>query len=258
MEAVQIETRRAYRESCRGKSRPVKTSRTERVSQRGFSLLEVLTVLAILGILALLAAPLAGKLIRRSQTMAAYSSIRQALAAARLQAVKRGVNVVVQFSLTPEGQIQVHTFQDRANDETNPLPAAEQAKVGNFQQDTFGGATDEPTLADFIIPSSVVVWKQGGTKGDTGAGIGFDKYSGDTSLTNRVGFLPTGGIAVPEDATTSGLPNTAGGRGIYIADSGGKNFFRVTVDSEISGRIVVDKYQADAPVGYRASKWTWY
>lgn len=223
--------------------------------------MEVLITVAILGILALLASPIAGKLIRRSQAVAAYSSIRQALATARLQAVKRGLNVVVLFSVTPSKQIQVHTFQDRANDETNPLPADEQAAVGNFKQDTgflSGASADEPTLADFTLPANVVVWKQGGTKGDTVAGFGFDKYNGDATLTNRVAFLATGGIAAPEDATTSALPNTAGGRGIYFADAAGKNFFRVTIDSDVSGRLVVHKYQADAPVGYRASKWTWY
>jgi prepilin-type N-terminal cleavage/methylation domain-containing protein len=241
---------------CRPKSRPVKTTRTKTTPEDGFSLLEVLITVAILGILVLLAAPIAGKIIRRSQTLAAYSSMRQALASARLQAVKRGVNVVVLFSLTPEKKIQVHTFQDRVDKETALTPA-EQALVGNFEQDA-----NEPTLGEIIVPSSVVVWKQGGTKNDTGAGIGFDEYTppgslaSDPTLTDRVAFLPTGGIAPPEDTTTSGLPNSAGGRGIYIADSAGKNFFRVTVDSDVSGRLRVDKYQAGS--GYQASGWTWY
>lgn len=231
--------------------------------EHGFSLLEVLITVAILGLLALLAAPFAGKIIRRSQTLAGYSSMRQALAAARLQAVKRGVNVVVLFSVTPENKIQVHTFQDRANTEA-ALTVAQEAAASNFQQDVFGDTTDEPTLGEFLLPSTVVVWKQGGTKYDTGAGIAFDEYTppsaltSDPTLTNRVAFLPTGGIAPPEDTATSGLPNSAGGRGIYVADFAGKNFFRVTVDSDVSGRLRVEKYQADAPVGYRASAWTWH
>lgn len=214
------------------------------------TLLEVTITIAILGALALIVAPAAGKIIRRSQTLAASSSMRQVLATARLQAVKRGVPIVVQFSLTPEKRIQLHTFQDRVDKET-PLTTIEQGQVGNFIQDV-----NEPTLGEIILPSTVAVWKRGGTRDDTGEGIAFDKYNGDSALTDRVGFLPTGGIAPPQDTTTSGLPSLSGGRGIYFADSAGKNYFRVTIDSDISGRLVVDKYQD--PAGYRASGWTWY
>jgi type II secretory pathway pseudopilin PulG len=227
------------------------------------SLVEVLVTVAILGALSLLVAPVAGKLIRRSQAVGAYASIRQVLASARLQAVKRGVNVVVLVDLTPDKKIHMHTFQDRANKET-ALTGAEEDAVSNFQQEDFGDPTNppaEPTLGDVILPSSVVVWKQGGTKHDTGPGIAFDTYtppglSADSSLTDRIAFLPTGGIAPPEDSANCGLPALDGGRGIYFADSAGKNYFRVTIDSDISGRLRVDKYRPVA--GYQASGWTWY
>jgi hypothetical protein len=177
------------------------------------------------------------------------------------------VNVVVLIDKAPLGvtptpneyRIRMLTFQDRANDETNPLPADEQAAVGNFQQDTgfLAGATfDEPTLGEVVLPTSVVLWKQGGTKHDAATAIAFDEYNGDATLTDRVAFLPTGGIAPPEDTATSGLPNSGGGRGIYFADSAGKNFFRLTVDSDVTGRLRVEKYQAGS--GYQVSGWTWY
>ena len=246
--------------------------KSERGLQVGMTLLEVSITIAILGALALLAAPAAAKLIRRSQALAAYSSMQQVLASARMQAVKRGCNVVVLVDLTPENRIHMHTFQDRANDETSPLPTAEQDKAANLQQDTFGSSTDpknEPTLGDVVLPSTVLIWKHGASPG-IGEGIAFDTYTPptppaappDSSLTDRVVFVPTGGIAPPQD-TDSGLPGPTGGRGIYFADSSGKNFFRVTVDSDISGRIVVDKYMATTTAryptaGYRPSEWQWY
>ena len=89
--------------------------------ERGFSLLEVLVVVGILGVLALISIPLAGKIIRRTQDLGGYSAIRQALASARLQAVKRQANVVLVVSLTAEGQrIRLQTFQDRANNDGKP------------------------------------------------------------------------------------------------------------------------------------------
>jgi prepilin-type N-terminal cleavage/methylation domain-containing protein len=261
METIYVKPKRCIGRCVAGTTRPVKTNHTKTRSERGFSLLEVLITVAILGTLVLLAAPVAGKLIRRSQMVAGYSSMRQALAAARLQAVKRGVNVVVLIDkafLNAPGdppdparyRLRVHTFQDRVDKET-ALTSTEQGQVGNFQQDA-----NEPTLGEVVLPSSLVIWKQGGTEHDDGAGIAFDKYAGNTALTDRVAFLPTGGIAPPEDTATSGLPNSSDGRGIYVADPMGRNFFRVTVDSDISGRLRVDKYQAGS--GYQASGWTWY
>ena len=174
------------------------------------TLVELLIVIAILSGLVLLVAPTAQKIIRRSQLVAAHSTLKQALASARLQAVKRGANVVVLMSLSPENKLRLVTFQDRANDETNPLPADEDAAAGNFVRNTGfavgSPGTDEPILGDILLPTTVAVWKQGGTKNDLTSGIAFDGYAADSSLTDRVAFLPTGGIAPPEDTVNSGPP----------------------------------------------------
>jgi type II secretory pathway pseudopilin PulG len=233
------------------------------------TLVEVLIVMAILTSLLLLIGPTAQKIIRRSQLVAAHSTLRQVLATARLQAVKRGSNVVVLVNLNQDNKLRLVTFQDRANDETNPLPADEDAAAGNFKRDTgfLAGSpgTDEPMLGDVILPSTVVVWKQGGTKHDIATGVAFDGYALDSTLTNRIAFLPTGGIAPPEDTVNSGLPTPSGGRGIYFADQSGKNYFRITVDSDLSGRLRVDKYQAgteycsnQAGSASCPGGWTWY
>jgi prepilin-type N-terminal cleavage/methylation domain-containing protein len=224
--------------------------------QAGFSLVELLIVLALSGLVALVAVPAAGKIIRHSRDLGTFASVRQVLAAARLQAVKHGANVVVEIRLTENKQIQFKTFKDRANDTTVPLPADELAAAGNFVQDaTFlAPNTGEPTLSDFTLTTGVHLWKHGGTKDDLTGAAAFDRYAGDATLVDRIVFLPSGGIVPPQD-TSCGLPTPSGGRGIYFADSEGKNFFRVTIDSNLSGKFRVDKYVPGT--GYVSSGWTW-
>ena len=226
--------------------------------QAGYTLAEMLIVLSLIGLVALIAIPTAGKLIRHSNNLGAYSSVQQVLAGARLQAVRRGANVVVEISLTPTKQIRLRTFQDRANDTTSPLPADEQAAAGNLVQDTgtfaTSPATDEPTLNDFTVPPGVLLWKSGGTKDDLVAAAAFDGYPGAGTVVDRIVFLPGGGI-LPPQGSNSGLPNASGGRGIYFADRQGMNFFRVTVDSNFSAKFRVDKFVPGT--GYVANGWKW-
>jgi prepilin-type N-terminal cleavage/methylation domain-containing protein len=228
-------------------------------SVQGFSLIELLLVVALLGIFAAVAVPAAAKMIRRARAFGALASIRQVFAVARLQAIRRGANVVVVASLTPDGLIHLHTFQDRANDGTVPLPADEQAAAGNCAQDTgtfaSSPATDEPTLADTTIAAGVRLWKHGDVPDTLGTGVLFDTYNSDPLLADRVVFLPSGGIMPPQDAATSGLPTASGGRGFYFADLSGLNYFRVTIESDLTGRIRSDKYQEGS--GYVGSGWTW-
>ena len=222
------------------------------------TLVEVLIVIGILALLVLLAAPFAGKIIRRANDLGAFATIRQVLASARLQAVKRQANVVVLISLDSK-RIHLYTFQDRANDNTNPLPADETAAAANFKQDvgTFAGSpgTDEPTLGDVTLSDYIKLWKFGGSTEDLTNAAAFNQYLGDATLTSRIAFTPAGGIVPPEDTSTSSLPTTTGGRGIYYADFGGKNYFRVTIDSDFSGKLRIDKYVDGT--GYTTTGWIW-
>jgi len=233
-------------------------ARIRRAQASGFGLVEILLVLALIGLFAAVSVPLAGKMMRRAQTFGALASIRQVFAVARLQAIRRGANVVVVATATPEGEIHLHTFQDRANDSTRPLPSDEQTAAGNCRQDigVFAGspATDEPTLGDVTIDAGVRFWKWGSVRNDLRDGMSFDTYNGDALLTDCVVFLPSGGILPPQDAG-SALPTSSGGRGLYFADSSGTNFFRVTVETDLTGRIRSDKYEDGA--GYVGSGWTW-
>ena len=239
-------------------------------------MIEMLVVIVLIGFLAVLSWPVAGKLIRRSEDMGALASVRQVLSVARLEAVKRSANVIVEVSLGSDGRIRLRTFQDRANDTTIPLPGSatvpptgEALAAGNCVQDTgsFGSAAlDEPTLGDVSLSPKIHFWKQGGTKDSITDGVRFDTYvdttgSGNTSCgssANRIIFLPTGGISVPQDGA-SGAVTTAGGRGIYFADWQGKNYFRVTVESDLSGKARVDKYVQGS--GYippsSSARWSW-
>ena len=61
---------------------------------------------------------------------------------------------------------------------------------------------------------------------------------------------------MPPEDTACGLPTTSGGRGIYFADAEGKNFFRVTVDSDLSGKFRVDKYVRRHRVRHGGWAWT--
>lgn len=252
--------------------------------------MEILVVIALIGFLAVLAGPVAGKWIRRSEDMAALSSARQVLAVARLEAIRRSANVVVEVSAvsSSDNRIRLRTFEDRANDPIpscaggsnvrNPcardsdcpgstcnltLPADEALAAGNCVWDhgtfTTSPATDELILGDVSLSPRIHFWKQGGSKDSLTDGICFDTYktvaspSGDTSLTDRIVFLPSGGISRPQDSGSDDVTST-GGRGIYFADWQGKNYFRVTIESDLSGKGRVDKYVGS---GYVTSGWSW-
>lgn len=227
-------------------------------TSEGFSLVELLIVLALFGLIAGMAAPGAGRWVRRSRGLAALSTIRQTFASARLEAIKRSANVVVQVSLTADKRIRLLTFEDRANDPASPLPAAEDAAAGNCVQDIgkFAGspATDEQTLRDVSLGGGVHIWRQGAAKDDLVSGMAFDRYNNDAAISDRIVFLPSGGILPPQDPA-SGLPSAAGGRGLYFADGQGETFVRVTIESDVTGKARVDMYVDQS--GYLSAAGVW-
>ncbi len=205
-------------------------------------MIELLVVIILVGFLAALAGPGAAKLIRRSEDMAALASARQVLAVARLEAVKTSSNVVVVVGL--EGNlIHLLSFRDRADVRTVS------ANDGNGVKDA-----GEPTLGEVTLSPRIHFWKQGGTEDSVAGAALFDTCAGDAS-SRCVVFLPNGGISPPG----SGVPTASGGRGIYFADWQGKNYFRVTVESDFSGKGRVDKYITGSgyfPPG-PATRWSW-
>lgn len=214
-------------------------------SSRGFSMIEVLVVIVLIGILVALTGPVAGKLIRRSEDMAALSSVRQVLAVARLEAIKTSTNVVVIVGKNPSNMIHLKSFRDKAD-----LTTAS-GDDGNGVQDA-----GEPTLGDVTLSPRSHLWKQGGSQDDVGGAVLFITCAGDAS-SRCIVFLPGGGISVPSPDPNPTTPTD--GKGIYFADWQGKNYFRVTVESNLSGKARVDKYVEGS--GYYppspARRWSW-
>ena len=222
---------------------PVWQSSPVRRHPAGFSLPELLVALVILAALALMVIPATQKLFRRIRTESTVSGIQRTLNQARLQAIKGGTQVVVQAEQGPAGSpIQLTSFVD-AN--------------GNFSLDS-----GERVLTIYSSGwSRMVYWKHGGTAGDLNTAVPFDTYTPaggaqNTSLKHLIAFLGTGGIAVPA-AANSVVPTTTAGRGIYVADDSGLNYFRVTIYSDLISRPVVEKYDAGSSTYMKAGGSQW-
>ena len=216
---------------------------------RGFGLVENMVAVAIMAMGVVIATPFAGTMIRRAEGVGAVNTIRATLAAARLQAVKTGTNVVLLIDKSSDNAIHLSSFRDKAS-----LTATSDYD-GNGVQDA-----GEPSFMPVDVDSHLHFWKFGDTKDDVDAGVAFDGYAIngtlDSSLTHRIIFLPTGGILVPQNSN-SGSPSATApfGRGIYFADVNGKNFFRITISTSIASGARVDKYVPGR--GYVSDNWTW-
>ena len=208
-----------------------------------------MVVASLIAMGALVTVPLAGTMIRRAEGVGAINAIQSTLALARMQAVKTGANVVVVISKSANDGIRLQTFRDKAD------LAASSANDGNGTQEA-----GEPILNTVDLDTHLRLWSYGGTKDDLAAGAVFDGYTIDGTvnpeLTHRIIFVPTGGIAAPQNSN-SGAPRAAApyGRGIYFGDVTGKNFFRVTISSTIASGTRVDKYAAGK--GYVSGTWSW-
>lgn len=222
-------------------------------ARRGISLVELLIVVAVFGALLAFGVPAVGKILRRTESQSTLSGIARVLNTARLAAIK-GVSgatlatppapVVVLVEKGGEGeQIRLRSFVDVDQD---------------YDLDLSKG---DRLLEDVLFGTSIFFWKRGDAKGDAAKAILFDTYRppGEAAdleaLSNRIVFLPTGGIVPPRDAA-SGPPTATAGRGIYFADRNGLNHFRVTIPGDRVARTVTEKW-VDATTGYSSAGWSW-
>jgi hypothetical protein len=218
-------------------------------SSRGFGLIENIVGTALLAMGVLVATPYAGTLIRRAEGVGAVNTIRATLASARLQAVKSGANVVLVIGKGFGNSIRLTSFRDKAD------LAVASANDGNGILDA-----GEPSFPAVDVDTHIHLWKYGGTKDDLSSGVAFDGYvingSLNGALSDRIVFLPNGGILLPQNSNSGAPVATAPfGRGIYFADQNGKNFFRVTISTAIASGTRVDKFVPVA--GYVTGNWSW-
>lgn len=233
----------------------------------GFSLLEFLVVLAIVAILATLAVGLIGQEVRRGRILGATREIRSVLWEARMEAVRSGHNVVVQFDTTA-APMALTVFEDYAADPTFPHPAAEANNDGNGVRDTYGSpAQDEPVLRRYSLPAHVAFRYPGAAPGDANS-IAFDGVvprPGLAPLNDRVIFLPTGASIAPtvnpapakSSLGVGVLDCSNNAKGIYLADDAGRDFFRVSVDDfGFSGKVTILKQWPPNP-NFGPAPWKW-
>ena len=197
----------------------------------------------------LVAVPYAGSMIRRAEGVGAVNTIRATLAGARVQAVKSGANVVLVISKNADNSIRLTSFRDKAS-----LTVAS-SNDGNAILDD-----GEPSFPTVDVDSHIHLWKFGGSRDDVATGVAFDGYAIDgtvnADLSDRIIFLPNGGILLPQNSNSGPpAPTAPFGRGIYFADQNGKNYFRVTISTAIASGTRVDKYVPGS--GYVSGNWAW-
>ena len=211
---------------------------------QGFSLAELIIVGGFLAVMMLIGAPLIFRIFKREKLRSAVQEVYTQVLAARMQAVRRNVPVVMFINLTSPPR-DITTWAD--------LPP------NNYIQDA-----GEPTINRWHIPEFVVFsFAPGGATGDAKS-ISFDQYIGNSALVDRIIFLGDGTLLAPQAAnsvqparpgtyTTTvplGSANCAGNqcRGIYMSDRDSsfdpnRNVFRISVDDfGSSGKASLTKY----------------
>jgi type II secretory pathway pseudopilin PulG len=192
-------------------------------------MIELVAVTAILGLMLTVTAPFIFKIYKREKLRSAVQEVYAQVLAARMQAAKRNLPVVVFIDLTNRDII---TWAD--------LPPY------NYIQDA-----GEPTINKWHIPEFLFFCMEPGGTNDAKA-VSFDQYLGNAALVDRIIFLGDGTLLQPQAANsvrparpgtyTAKVPigsvNCAAGfqcRGVYLTDRDdsfvfARNVFRISVD----------------------------
>ncbi|MEP6470931.1 MAG: prepilin-type N-terminal cleavage/methylation domain-containing protein [Acidobacteriota bacterium] len=196
-------------------------------SEQGFTVIEVLVAMAILASVCLFMSAYLHTIIKRERTKATVREVSTMVLSARMQALRRECNVVLQIDPV------AHDITSWADS----LPL-------NLVRDR-----GEMVLSYLRLPASVSLRSVAGVV-DGPDSVSFDEYQNDATLVDRIVFRSDGSLLVPQ-APNSRVPDrpvtysanvpsmsvncrVTGCRGIFIADrsDGGtsRNLFRIGVD----------------------------
>jgi type II secretory pathway pseudopilin PulG len=243
----------------------------------GWSLAELIVVIGIFGLMVAVATPYFLKVGRHYRLLGQVHEIQSTLMAARMQAIKRNQQVVVQFYVSdstkcPGGGSCVITFVDNNR---------------NFVQNA-----GEPTIGTYAITQEQRTFFLNPTNpGSAVRGIAFDTYAGNGALVDLIAFQGDGTTVSPQAAycarptcpggspcvytvkVPSGSINCPAGdcRGIYITNDpstaviDNRDVFRISVDDFGSnGKVSVLKWLPTAHGGNASevnfvpgSPWIW-
>lgn len=233
----------------------------------GFTMVEVLVVLTLISVGVAFGAGFMGVQAHRMRLVGAAREIRTLLWQARSEAVSTGRPIVVQFNAVA-GQITV--FQDYSANVALPHVGVMATQDGNGVQNTYTPATDnEPTLHTYTLPPRVLFRRPAGAVGDA-ASIAFDgciPAVGVAPVDDRVIFLsdgssiaPGAGNSLPPSVASDGTYTCTSCKGIFLTDTVGTDYFRVSVDDAgIGGKVNLLKYLSTAGLTtkYGQQPWRW-
>jgi type II secretory pathway pseudopilin PulG len=208
----------------------------------GFAMIELVAVTAILGLMLTVAAPFIFKIYKREKLRSAVQEVYAQVLAARMQAAKRNLPVVMFINLANR---TITSWAD--------LPPYDY--VQNL---------GEPTINQWNLPDFLLFTYAPGGVVDNPKAIAFDQYIGNAALVDRIIFLGDGSLLAPQDPNsvrpgkpavyTAKVPagsvncvaNTC--RGIFMSDRDdtfdpARNVFRISVDDfGSSGKASLTKW----------------
>jgi prepilin-type N-terminal cleavage/methylation domain-containing protein len=209
---------------------------------RGFTMIELVAVMGILGVLLVVVAPFIFRIYKREKLRSAVQEVFAQVLAARMQAAKRNLPVVMFIDLTNR---QIISWAD--------LPPY------NYTKDAGEPIINQWHLPDFLL----FTFAPGGAVDDPKA-VAFDQYGGNAAIVDRVIFQGDGTLLAPQAANSvrpakpavytttvpAGSVNCVGNlcRGIYMSDRDetfdpARNVFRISVDDfGVSGKASLTKW----------------